>query len=78
MSSLSLSSSGPLSGEIRLPGDKSLSHRAALFAAMAEGESVIGRFLVSGVTRAMLDALSALQVPWRMEGDRLIVTGGGV
>ena len=78
MSELSLSADRPLSGDIRLPGDKSLSHRAALFAAMAEGESVIGRFLVSGVTRAMLDALSALQVPWRMEGDRLIVTGGGL
>ncbi len=27
----------PLQGEVRLPGDKSLSHRAALFAALAEG-----------------------------------------
>ncbi|MCL1921099.1 MAG: 3-phosphoshikimate 1-carboxyvinyltransferase [Kiritimatiellaeota bacterium] len=78
MSDLSLSRARPLSGEIRLPGDKSLSHRAALFAAMAEGESVIDRFLVSGVTRAMLGALTAFQVPWRLEGERLTVTGKGL
>ncbi len=75
---LSVSAAAPLSGELRLPGDKSLSHRAALFAALAEGESVIGRFLVSGVTRAMLDALTALGVAWRLEGDRLTVTGRGL
>ena len=78
MSDLSLSHAGPLSGETRLPGDKSLSHRAALFAALAEGESTIDRFLVSGVTRAMLNALTALQVPWRLEGERLTVTGNGL
>jgi len=78
MSDLSLSCDRPLSGEIRLPGDKSLSHRAALFAALAEGESVIDRFLVSGVTRAMLDALTAFQVPWRLAGERLTVTGNGL
>jgi len=78
MSDLSLSSSDPLSGEIHLPGDKSLSHRASLFAALAEGESTIDRFLVSGVTRAMLNALTALQVPWHLEGERLTVTGHGL
>jgi len=78
MSDLSLSRSKPLSGELRLPGDKSLSHRASLFAALAEGESVIDCFLVSGVTRAMLNALTAFQVPWRLEGERLVVTGRGL
>ena len=66
-----------LEGDVRLPGDKSLSHRAALFAALAEGESVIERFLVSGVTRMMLNALTSLQISWRLEGDKLVVTGRG-
>jgi 3-phosphoshikimate 1-carboxyvinyltransferase len=70
--------SGRLSGEATVPGDKSLSHRAALFAALADGESRIGNFLVSGVTRAMLDALTVLGVAWRMEGARLTVTGRGL
>jgi 3-phosphoshikimate 1-carboxyvinyltransferase len=67
-----------LSGTVDVPGDKSLSHRAALFAALADGESVIGNFLVSGVTRAMLDALTALGVAWRLDGTRLTVTGHGL
>ncbi|MEN4041309.1 MAG: 3-phosphoshikimate 1-carboxyvinyltransferase [Anaerolineaceae bacterium] len=66
-----------LSGDILLPGDKSISHRAALLAAMADGESRIERFLVSGVTRAMLDALTGLGVGWELEGDTLRVAGTG-
>jgi len=78
MSDLSFQKADKLSGEVRLPGDKSLSHRASLFAALAEGESVIDRFLVSGVTKMMLDALTSLHVTWRREGDRLIVLGRGL
>ena len=51
---LTVSPGAPLIGEVRLPGDKSISHRAALLAAMVEGESCIRNFLVSGVTHAML------------------------
>jgi 3-phosphoshikimate 1-carboxyvinyltransferase len=61
-----------------LPGDKSLSHRAALFAALAEGESRIGNFLVSGVTQAMLDALRNLGVSWTLNGTTLIIQGAGL
>jgi 3-phosphoshikimate 1-carboxyvinyltransferase len=75
---LTVSAAGPLSGELLLPGDKSLSHRAALFAALAEGQSVVDRFLVSGVTRAMLGALTALGVAWRLDGARLTVQGRGL
>jgi 3-phosphoshikimate 1-carboxyvinyltransferase len=66
-----------LFGECRLPGDKSLSHRAALFAALAEGESCIENFLVAGVTRAMLRALNDLGVDWDLEGEKLILQGRG-
>ena len=75
---LSFSADRPLTGEAVLPGDKSLSHRAALFAALAEGVSVVDRFLVSGVTRAMLNALTALGVAWRLEENRLTVPGVGL
>lgn len=76
--SLSLMAPAALRGEITLPGDKSLSHRAALFAALATGESTIDRFLVSGVTRALLNALTALNVPWYLEQDRLSVKSKGL
>ena len=47
MNSQSFSKSGPLSGTIRVPGDKSISHRALMLSALAVGESVI-RGLLEG------------------------------
>jgi 3-phosphoshikimate 1-carboxyvinyltransferase len=68
---------GCLQGEYRLPGDKSLSHRMALLAALAEGQSCITNFLVSGVTEAMLGALTALGVGWELKDEKLTVLGKG-
>ena len=70
--------SGPLRGNIKLSGDKSISHRAILLAAIAEGESRIQNLLVAGVTKKMLTALSELGVEWRLDGSNLIVTGKGL
>ena len=61
-----------------LPGDKSISHRDALFAALAEGTSRIENFQVSGVTRPMLQALTSLGVNWKLEGQTLTVIGHGM
>ncbi|MEW5868995.1 MAG: 3-phosphoshikimate 1-carboxyvinyltransferase [Chloroflexota bacterium] len=62
-------------GQAGLPGDKSLSHRAALLAAMADGESQVENLLVAGVTLPLLDGLAALGVPWSLEGNCLRVQG---
>ena len=68
----------PLIGEVIPPGDKSISHRAALFAALAEGESLIEGFLVSGVTQVMLAALQELGVPWALDENILHIKGQGL
>jgi len=65
-------------GEISLPGDKSLSHRAAILSAMAVSDSKIDNFQVSGVTRVMLDALTQLNIPWILDNQRLSVEGRGL
>ena len=52
--------SGPLRGTLRPPPDKSVSHRAALIAAMAEGETTIEGYLDSADTRSTLTAVEAL------------------
>ncbi len=52
--------SGPLRGSLRPPPDKSVSHRAALIAAMGEGETVIENYLDAADTRSTLDAVRAL------------------
>ena len=67
----------PLLGTVKVPGDKSLAHRAVLFAALAEGESEIHDYPDSGVTRAMRGALSSLGVPSTLEGDVLRLKGNG-
>ena len=64
--------------EKEIPGDKSISHRAALFAALASGTSRIERFQVSGVTRPMLSALTALGVEWHLDDETLTVKGKGI
>jgi len=67
-----------LSGVISLPGDKSLSHRAALFASLAAGRSQIENFLVSGVTTRLLEALTSLGIFWKLDGTTLTVEGRGL
>jgi 3-phosphoshikimate 1-carboxyvinyltransferase len=51
---------GPLRGEMRPPADKSISHRAALIAAMGEGETTIEGYLDAADTRSTLAAIAAL------------------
>jgi len=52
--------SGPLRGALRPPSDKSISHRAALIAAMGEGEAVVEGYLDAADTRSTLGAIAAL------------------
>ena len=51
---------GPLRGTLRPPPDKSISHRAALLAAMADGPSLLRGYLDSADTRSTLAAVHAL------------------
>ena len=69
--------SAPLRGTVAMPGDKSLAHRAALFASLAEGESEISNFPDSGVMRAMRGALESLGVRSSLEKGVLHVKGNG-
>ena len=68
----------PLCGTVEVPGDKSLAHRAALFAALAEGVSEVSNYPDSGVTRAMRGALASLGVPSTLEGGVLRLSGNGL
>jgi 3-phosphoshikimate 1-carboxyvinyltransferase len=53
---------GPLRGEIAVPGDKSISHRAIMLAALAEGTSRIEGFLEGEDTRATAAIFAQLGV----------------
>jgi 3-phosphoshikimate 1-carboxyvinyltransferase len=56
------SQTSPLQGTITVPGDKSISHRAVLLAALADGVSVIRNWLPAGDTLATLEVVRALGV----------------
>jgi 3-phosphoshikimate 1-carboxyvinyltransferase len=64
-------------GVIEVPGSKSLTQRALLIAALAEGESVISRPLDSDDRRYLEAALAALGVAIHSTKDEIRVTGGG-
>jgi 3-phosphoshikimate 1-carboxyvinyltransferase len=51
---------GPLRGSLQPPADKSISHRAAIVAAMGEGETVVHNYLDAADTRSTLEAMKGL------------------
>ena len=68
----------PLCGELRVAGDKSISHRALLLAAIAEGKSSIEGLLQSSDVLATQSALSALGVRMEWQERQLCVYGSGL
>ena len=62
-------------GRFRLPGDKSISHRAALIAALAEGPSEIANFSTARDCASTLSCLRALGVSIEQTTDKLKFAG---
>lgn len=72
---------GPLSGEVRVPGDKSVSHRALMIGALATGETAIDGLLEGEDvlrTAAAMRALGAEVIAPARAGGQWRVTGVGV
>ena len=68
-----------VAGEIRVPGDKSISHRAVMLGAIADGITEARGFLDSADCLATLDAFAAMGVSVdRPARDRLIIRGVGM
>ena len=57
----------PLTGTVRVPGDKSISHRSVLFSAMAEGTSHVSGVLDSADVRSSIGAVRALGAEANLE-----------
>jgi 3-phosphoshikimate 1-carboxyvinyltransferase len=72
------SPSGPLRGRLRTPPDKSISHRAALLAAMSDRPVRIAGYLRGEDTLSTLAAVRALGADVRDSGDELLVGGVGL
>ncbi|MEO1650002.1 MAG: 3-phosphoshikimate 1-carboxyvinyltransferase [Pseudomonadota bacterium] len=68
----------PLIGRVRVPGDKSISHRALIFGALAIGETRIRGLLESEDVINSASALQAMGAPIERDGEDWRVRGSGV
>ena len=75
---LTVEGPAPLRGRLRVPGDKSISHRALLFAAIADGASRVSHLADGDDVARTRAALTALGVPVADDGAAARVTGRGV
>lgn len=66
-----------IQGDIQVPGDKSISHRAALFGGMAQGETHISNFLPGQDCLSTLACLRGLGVEWERQGSEVWIKGQG-
>jgi len=67
-----------LKGEILMPGDKSISHRSIMCAALAEGDSTIRGFLKGEDCLATLNAFSEMGVNIDQHDNEIVVHGVGL
>jgi len=71
-----ISPGGKLSGRFSVPGDKSISHRALMLSAIAEGQSRITGFLDGEDTLATMAAFRAMGVEIQHSSDNEVIVDG--
>jgi len=79
MNTFTVQPGGQLSGRARVPGDKSISHRAIMLGALAEGETRVTGFLEGADCIATLEAFRAMGVAIERTGPGDVrIQGAGV
>lgn len=68
----------PLKGELTVPADKSISHRAVLLGAIARGDSEMRNLLKAADVDSSISCIRALGVEIRSAGDVLVIAGRGL
>ncbi|MBS2969399.1 3-phosphoshikimate 1-carboxyvinyltransferase [Metabacillus sp. KIGAM252] len=75
---MKLHSSRGLQGEIQIPGDKSISHRAVMFGSVAEGKTVITNFLNGADCLSTISCFKKMGVDITVDGTNVEVIGKGL
>ncbi|MCB6366984.1 3-phosphoshikimate 1-carboxyvinyltransferase [Intestinibacillus massiliensis] len=78
MNPIHLTASAPLRGEITVPGDKSISHRAVMFGALAKGTTHITGFLMGEDCLSTIDCFRKMGVQIEVTEREVIVHGVGL
>ena len=67
-----------LTGGVEPPGDKSISHRYAMIAALADGASELRHFAAAADCHSTLDCMKALGAEVKLDKDTVRITGHGL
>lgn len=68
----------PLRGEITIPGDKSISHRAVMFGAISDGTTEITNFLQGADCLSTISCFRKMGIEIENTPDRILVHGKGL
>jgi 3-phosphoshikimate 1-carboxyvinyltransferase len=66
-----------ISGSVRLPGDKSISHRYAMLGGIAAGTTKLENFSSGADCASTLGCLRSLGVKWERDGGSVVIQGAG-
>ncbi|MBP3900233.1 MAG: 3-phosphoshikimate 1-carboxyvinyltransferase, partial [Blautia sp.] len=77
-SDITVSKNTMLKGEITVPGDKSISHRAVMFGSLAEGTTEITGFLPGADCLSTISCFRSMGVEIEQTSDRVLVHGKGL
>lgn len=66
-----------LTGSVQVPGDKSISHRAIMFGALAKGTTTIEGFLMGDDCLSTISCFRSLGIDIRIDGEHVTVKSGG-
>ncbi len=78
MKKRTIHSAKQLTGGVEPPGDKSISHRYAMIAALAEGASELRHFAAAADCHSTLDCMKALGAEVKLDKDTVRITGRGL
>jgi len=76
-STVNIRPAGNIAGPLSLPGDKSISHRYAMLAAIAEGTTRLENFSTGADCASTLGCLRSLGVAWERDGSSVTIHGRG-
>lgn len=75
---MNITKSAGLRGELAIPGDKSISHRAIMFGALADGTTEITNFLQGADCLSTISCFQAMGVDIENGKDRVLIHGAGL
>jgi len=75
---LIVNKSNPLIGKIKIPGDKSISHRSIILGSLSEGQLKISNFLTSTDCIATVNAMRQLGADIAMDDNQVLIKGNGL